>query len=210
MPKRFLVLMTILALLAIAGLTAGCGGGGSTATTAGSAASPLGADAKTYTNTDQGYSFKYPASWKISDQTTLDATAGAGSTSEVAVYDPKGASSNDIFLDLLMVSTYTLNVEIADSDIPSLQSEIQSMLDSLQSQATNAKVTTALAQTQLGSLKGYAVSYTFDKEGVPSTSTLYFLFKGKTEYMLNVQAATENWQKDQAVLSAMTASFAVQ
>ena len=179
------------------------GGSSGTDTTA----ATLGSDAQTYTDATSGYSFQYPATWKISNDTSMEATAGASATGQVAAYNPDGVSANDTYLDLLMVTTYKLNVTVTDADIPALESEIQTVLDGLESQATNLQVLSPLVQTQLGALKGFTVRYSFDKEGVPCTSTLYFLFKGNMEYMVTIQAANQNWESDQDTFAAMVATF---
>jgi hypothetical protein len=94
--------------------------------------------------------------------------------------------------------------------IPDLESEIQGVLTSMESQAGDAQIVSPLAQTEAAGLKGYTVTYTFTKDGVPTTSTLYFLFKGKIEYQLSTRASTVNWDKDQAIFAAMVASFTTQ
>jgi hypothetical protein len=170
-------------------------------------AATLGNDAQTYTDATYGFSFQYPATWKISNDTSIDATGGASATGQAAVFDPDGVSANDIFLDLMMVSTYPQTVTITDADIPALESQIQTLLDGLEGQATNAQVLSPLVQTQLGALKGYTVTYGFDKESVPCTSTLYFLFRGNMEYMVTIQAANQNWESNQDTFAAMLASF---
>ena len=38
-------------------------------------------------------------------------------------------------------------------------------------------------------------------------TTSYFIFSGNIEYQLVLQAASENWEKDQAVFDAFLASF---
>ncbi len=170
-------------------------------------AATLAADAQTYADTTYGFSFQYPATWEVSGDTSIDATAGASASGEIAVFDPNGVSSNGIYLDLMMVSTYPLSVTITDTDIPALESEIQNVLSGLESQGTNVQVLSPLSQTQLGGLKGYTVTYGFDKEGVACTSTLYFLFKGDKEYMLTIQAANQNWESNQDTFAAMVATF---
>jgi hypothetical protein len=170
-------------------------------------AATLAGDAQTYTDATYGFSFQYPAAWKISNDTSVDATSGADAGGGVAIFDPNGVSSNGIYLDLVMVSTYPLSVTITDADIPALESQIQTMLGGLEAQGTNAKVLSPLVQTQLSGLKGYTVTYGFDKEGVPCTSTLYFLFKGDKEYMVTIQAANQNWESNQDTFAAMVASF---
>jgi hypothetical protein len=170
-------------------------------------AAGLGSDANTYTDPKYGYTFQYPATWEIDSGTTTDVTAGGSATSGVGAFDPNGTVANGIYVDLMVVSTYELNITVTDSMIPGLESEIQGVLSSLQSQATDAQVVSPLAPTEAAGLKGYSVTYTFTKDGVPTTSTLYFLFKGNLEYQLSTQASTVNWDKNQAIFAAMVASF---
>ena len=167
----------------------------------------LGADAKTYTDSATGYSFKYPAAWAVDAKATTDAHAGGTSTSSVGAYDPTGTQAGGVFIDLMVISTYKLNITVTDAMIPDLQSEIQKVLDGLEGQASNIQIVAPLARTERAGLKGYQVTYTFDKDGVPATSTLYFLFKGDMEYQVSVQAATDHWDADQAIFTAMVAGF---
>ena len=180
---------------------------GSSAGTPTTTVDVLGADAKTYTDSASGFSFKYPAAWDIDTGATTDAHSGGTSTSSVGAYDPNGTQAGGVFIDLMVVSTYKLNITVTDDLIPSLQSEIQTVLDGLEGQASSIQIVAPLAQTERAGLKGYQVTYTFDKDGVPATSTLYFLFKGDMEYQVSIQAATDHWDKDQAIFAAMVAGF---
>lgn len=206
MRRKGVLLLVLLAVVLSALVLSVAACGGEEATTVSAAAGGI-TDAKTYTDSTYGFNFKYPGAWKIDDGTTTDATAGASSTGSVGAFDPDGAKAEDIFIDLMVVSTYKLNQAISDSDIPALKSELEGVLSDLESQATDAKIVTPLAETTAAGLKGYSVTYTFTKGGVPATSQLYFLFKGDMEYQLITQAATENWAKNQATFSAMVASF---
>ena len=203
----FAVLEFALATLVL--FAAACGG--QTTTTIGGAStttvSALGSDAQTYTSSAYGYTFRYPSTWEIDAGATTEATAGGSATSSVGAFDPKGTVANGIYIDLMVVSTYKLNLTITDTMIPDLKSEIQRVLGSLEGQLGDAKVVSPLTQTEAAGLKGYTVKYTFTKEGIPTTSMLYFLFKGTMEYQMSVQASTVNWDKNQAIFAAMIASF---
>jgi hypothetical protein len=204
MQRRSLMVgIVLLALLAAAFALPACGSssGSSSSTGAGSD------DAKTYTDADYGYSFKYPASWKIQEDTTVDASAGAASTGGVSVFDPKGAKVKSTYIDLMLVSVYKLTVTVDDSVFPQLKSEIEAVLASLESQGTGMRVQEPLAQTTAAGMKGYNVTYSFTKDGTPCTSTLYFLFDGNMEYQLTTQASNENWAANQPIFDAMIASF---
>ncbi len=177
------------------------------ATSGSSGTSAASADTKTYTDSSYGYSFDYPASWKVQEETSVDVSAGGTSTGGVGVFDPKGAKAGDTYIDLMLVSVYKLNATVDDSLLPQLKSEIESVLKDLESQGTGMKVEKPLAETTAAGMTGYNVTYSFTKDGAPCTSTLYFLFDGNMEYQLTTQASNENWAADQPIFDAMIASF---
>jgi len=209
--KNASIVLLMIASLAVVLVASACGGQETTTVSgAANASGAAGSDFQTYTDPTYGFSFQYPNAWELSDQASVDATGGGSSTSQILAYDPDGAASSDgTYVDLLMVTTYRLNVTITDDDIPALESELQGLVDGLTGQGTNAEVTSPLAQTELNGLKGYTTMFSFDKEGVPCTSKLYFLFKDDVEYMVTVQAADQNWEADQAIFNTMVGSFTV-
>jgi hypothetical protein len=194
------IAMAMLAVVvALAALTA-CSGSSSSTTSPSTAT-------KTYTDKSYGYSFEYPATWKIQEQTTVDATAGNTAAGGVGVFDPKGTKVGTTYIDLMLVSVYKLNKTITDSNLGSLKSEIESVLKDLESQGTDMKREKDLSQTTAAGMKGYQVTYSFTKSGTPCMSTLYFLFDKNMEYQLTTQASEENWATDQPIFDAMIASF---
>lgn len=203
MQRRLsMVVIVLLALLVAAFVLPACGSSsGSSSTSAGTGGT------KTYTDADYGYSFEYPESWKIQEETSVDVSAGGTSTGGVGVFNPTGAKAGDTYIDLMLVSVYKLNVTVDDSLLPQLKSEIASVLKSLESQGTGMRVEKPLAETAAAGMKGYNVTYSFTKDGVPCTSTLYFLFDGNMEYQLTTQASNENWAADQPIFDTMIASF---
>jgi PsbP-like protein len=200
--RRSPALILLLALLLTAiGLTA-CGSGSS-----GSSTTVGPGDTKTYKDAAYGYSFEYPASWQIQTGAGSDVTAGGTSAGGVGVFDPKGAKTGSTYVDLMLVSVYKLNATVNDSNLPQVKSEIETVLKSLESQATDMKQEKPLAQTTAAGMNGYDVTYSFTKDGTPCTSTLYFLFDGNVEYQLTTQASNDNWATDQPIFDAMIASF---
>lgn len=195
--------VAVLVMLLMAATIVACGSGGESSGT--TAAGEI--ETKTYTDPDYGYSFEYPESWKIEDSATSDVTAGGAATGTVGVYDPDGTVVDKTYLDLMMVSVYKLNGVVDDSVIPQLKGEIESVLASLESQDSTMKVEEALTETTAAGMKGYKVTYSFTKADTPTTSTLYFLFKGDLEYQLTTQASAANWEADQPIFDAMIASF---
>jgi hypothetical protein len=197
--RRAIALIVLLALLLAATTVAGCGsksGGGTTAS-----------DTKTYSNPAYGYTFTYPATWQIEDQASVDVTAGGTSSGAVGVFNPNGTKAGSTYIDLMLVTVYKLNTTVDDSNLAQIKSEIENVLKSLESQGTDMKRQKPLAQTTAAGMKGYDVTYGFTKEGVPCTSTLYFLFDKNVEYQLTTQASNETWAADQPIFDAMIASF---
>ena len=187
------VLLTLLATLAACGSS---GGGSATG------------DVETYTDKTYGYSFQYPSGWKLQETADqADVSSGAAPAATVAVYDPDGAKTETSYTDLVEVSVYKLNGVVDDSIMPELEAEVESVFAGLESQAKDLAVVEAMSSVSMAGLKGWKITYSFDKDGVPAQSSLYLLFGGSLEYQLLIQSATESWQADQAVFQAFLSSF---
>ncbi|MFH0916388.1 MAG: PsbP-related protein [bacterium] len=178
----------------------------SAAILAGACGSPA-SGVKTYTDADYGYSFQYPASWEVQEGDSADVTAGGSAAGSVGVYDPDGAVAGDTYIDLAQISVYKLNATIDDSMMPAIKTEVEAVLASLESQASDMKTVEALAETNTSGMSGFKVTYSFSKNGAPTTSTLYFLFSGNIEYQLTLQAADTNWEAKRPAFDALVASF---
>ncbi len=197
----------VLALLAVVLSVSACGS--QEKTTLGGA-SGLGDNPQTFTSSANGFTFQYPDGWKIDESATTDATAGSSATSSAAAFDPKGAEADGTFIDLMQVAVYSLDLTITDDILPELETEIQNLLSSIEAQSADAQVASPLATIEAAGLKGYKVTYTFTKGGVPTTSSLYFLFKDNMEYLVTLQAANEHWAGLQDTFGAMLESFKAQ
>ena len=198
-----LVALAALTLLLVSMVVtlAACGGdsGGSAAT----------GDVKTYTDETYGFTFEYPSDWKLQETADqADVTSGASAAKMVAAYDPDGAKSETSYTDLIEVSIYELSGTVDDSVMAQLEEEVKTVFAGLESQANDLKVVEGMTAFSTAGVKGWKITYSFDKEGVPAQSTLYLLFGGSLEYQLLVQSATANWQTDQAVFQAFVSSFA--
>ena len=173
----------------------------------GSSGGSAGSDLKTYTDADYGYSFQYPAGWEVQKGDSADVTAGGSAAGSVGVFNPDGAVAGDTYIDLAQVSVYELNVTIDESMMPAVKTEVEAVLASLESQASDMKIVEALTETTASGMSGFKVTYSFSKNGAPATSTLYFLFTGNIEYQVTLQAASENWEADKPLFDALLASF---
>jgi len=162
----------------------------------------------TYTSDDYGYSFAYPAGWKLEEgRSEADVSAGSSATASVSVYDPQGAVAEEMFIDIMQVSVYELTVTVDDSNMDEIKSEVETVLASLESQGDDLETLAPLDEAKVAGMDGYSVTYSFTKSGSPVTSTLYFLFSGDLEYQVTVQASDENWEANQSVFESMLDSF---
>ncbi len=194
-------------LLGITVVVLGCGGASTTTTSGGPTGSTGGSSVKTYSNGQYGYSFQYPDTWTLSEGSTADVSAGGTAVTSVGVYDPKGTIVNGTAIDMAQISLYKLTVTIDDSMMADLKTEVENVLSSLESKAGEIKTIEALSSTTVNGMKGFKITYSLTKENAPVVSTLYFLFLGKVEYQLTVQASETNWSAKKAVFDSMVASF---
>ena len=164
------------------------------------------AGTKTYTDRVYGYSFDYPGDWVVQEGDPADVTAGNISKSGISVYDPEGAVADRSYIDLFMVSVYELAVTVDESMMPEVRREVERLLIDLEDQGDWTR-TTDLADAAVGGIDGYQVTYTFTTDGVPTTSTFYFLFTGAIQYQLTLQAATKTWDQKQPDFEQIVESF---
>ena len=168
--------------------------------------SACGSSVKKYSDPTYGYSFSYPNAWTVQAGSS-DVTAGGTAAANVGVFNPDGTQVSSTYVDLAMVMVYKLKVTVTDPWSSDIQKELEGVLTSLQGQATDVKVEVPLKHTTTAGLKGYVVTYTFNKDGAALRSTLYFLFNGKYEYELTQQAATATWNATKPALDGIVASF---
>ena len=197
MRSRRLARLVLVATLAVAaaGLALGCesGGGGGT---------------ETYSDSVYGFTFDYPADWQAFTSETAGVTSGADPAAVVTVGDPEGARVDGTGLDLFMVRVYELSRVVDASALSEVRPDLESLIADLQSQDPTWKVEEPLTETSVGGVPGYRTTSSFDWDAdTPVKTTSYFLFDGDIEYQLVLQAATENWEADQAVFAAILASF---
>ena len=200
------------ALLTVVVAATACGSSPSPATTAtkvsGSTLAIFQAGTtKTYTSQQDGYTFLYPKNWAVADQTSVDATAGGSAVSQTGIADPAGAEAGGQKIDVAIIGVYKLTATISAVMMPQARKEVESVLSSIESQASGIKTLEALSQISINGMAGFKVTYSLPKDGVPLTSTMYFLFSGNVEYQVSVQASDAHWANDKPIFDAMMASF---
>jgi hypothetical protein len=189
---RLLVLAVALTL-GVSGLVAGCGSGSAP---------------KTYTDTTYGFSFAYPGDWQVDTTNSSGVSVGAEPTRIVTAGDPKGAKAGSTGLDLFMIRIYELKQVVDKTMLPEVLPLLEGLIADYQTQDPTFKVVAPFKETTVGGVPGYEVTGTFDENAdTPMKTTFYFLFSGKIEYQLVLQAAASTWQADQAVFADFLASF---
>jgi hypothetical protein len=187
-----LAMTVALLLLSVAFALGACGSG---STTAGST---------TYVDPDYGFSFDYPAGWNLEK---FDA-AQSNALRDIAVGDPDGASAGGRGVDGVVISLRRLNQAVDESLLPDVKPELERLFTDMQSQNETWQTLEPLTQTTVAGLPGYVTTASFDFDAnTPAMTTYYLLFDGQIQYFLVVQAAAENWEKDQGVFDALIASF---
>jgi hypothetical protein len=195
--RRLALLLVLVAALtvAVSGLLAGCGSGDSGGTSA-------------YTDSTYGFSFDYPADWKVVTSENADVTSGADAAKVITVGDPNGTRVGDTGLDLFMVRVYELNAVVDETSMPEVLPLLEGLVADFKSQNPTFKTEGPLTQTSVAGMPGYVVTGTFDENAdTPMKTTFYFLFAGNIEYQVTVQASAKTWEADQAVFAAFLESF---
>jgi hypothetical protein len=178
-------------------LAVGCGDSGDSA---------AGGD-RIYTDPDYGFSFEYPATWRIQEGDSSGVTPGGDPMASVKVYNPEGTVANDTYIDLALVSVYELNVVVEDSTMPKIRAEVERVIADLERLAVGMQTVEALSEAEVNGMPGFETTYTFPRGDTTVKSTLYFLFDGDIEYQFTMQAATENWEKNTPIFDALVSSF---
>lgn len=161
----------------------------------------------TYTDADYGYSFAYPSDWRLDEDSSAEVEGGIAAAKGVSAIDPKGAKGDEFYVDLFQVSIYELNITIDEAALPEVKPQLEQMIAGIGSQDPSWEVLEAMSEAEVGGLSGFKTLVTHLMDGRQVKSRLYFLFDGRTEYELMLQAATESWDAIQPDFEAILASF---
>ncbi len=202
-PSYVVLMLSVVLILGVCGFSVGCGSEDVVDTT-----SPADtAEVKSYTDPIYGFSFDYPADWKLDEDSGAEIEGGINAAKGVSVFDPQGASNGRYFLNVFQVSVYELAMTIDDSVLPDVKPQLESAIAGVASQDESWETLEAMSAAEAGGLNGFKTTVTHALDGEMVKSTLYFLFDGSIEYELMLQAGVEDWETAQADLGAVLASF---
>lgn len=209
--RRFPVIAA--SVLIAAGLVSGCSASvsvGDTSPAPATSGSTSGVElTETLSNSDYGFSFKYAAPFEPQDDTSFAGEGGGDSSTTSAVFDTKGAQIGGQYRDAFVVNVYPLNAEITDADLPAAKAELENTVIPELKASTPGMQISELTEGSLAGKTAYVADVSFDVEGQPIKSTMYFVFSGSTEYQVLVQAAAKNWDGLQPTFDAMLDSFTI-
>ena len=198
-----LVLAGLALVLTACGSSAGAGGG-----TGAASGSPSPAGLATFTNDRYRFALSYPAQFTRS-RPKKEAEVGSGPVYDVIFADRNGARNGDAYLDAIDVSVYKLARAVTPADVAQLTPQLQDMLARSTGSLSDVKIEQPLTRANVNGVTGFSVRYTFTDAGQPLTVAAYFLFKGKYEYQISMQAASEHWNALKPGMQIAVQSFLV-
>jgi hypothetical protein len=199
--RRAATLLLLLAALTLA--VAACGGSGES----GGGSSDGGTTA--YTNDQYDFAMTYDT--RFTEGKPVEGTsAGASAVFDVVFADKQGTIVSDRYVDAIEVLVYELARQVKPGEVPKLKTEVQGVVDQLLTSASSAQVVEPLTEVTVIDVPGFRFSYTYDESGTELTAVTYFLFKGKYEYEITTQSATEKWEALSGTFDAAVQSFTIQ
>ncbi|MBN2205257.1 MAG: hypothetical protein JW767_09570 [Thermoleophilia bacterium] len=163
----------------------------------------------TYRNDEFGFSITYPERYVQSDPVT---SGGAGGSAEfsVAFVDPDGTEIGGLAVDGVYVAVYDLGIEFMADEVADLEVEFVSLVDELVGGLENGTVTAPVVPVEINGTPGFDVNYTYTNEGTEMQAWSMFLVKGKYEYMITSQVASDRFDEMLPELEAAAMSFTIE
>ena len=174
-----------------------------------SASAETAALTETLVNDQYGFSFGYSPPFEPQAQTEFSGGGGADSTTTEAVFDTEGAQIGGQYRDAFVVNVYPLQSEVTAENLPDARVELENTVIPQLKASTPGMTVSPLADTTVAGRPAFTADVSFEVEGEPIESTMYFVFDGRTEYQILTQAAKKNWDGLQSTFESMLASFTI-
>jgi hypothetical protein len=200
--RRYVALALLATGLALT--TTGCGRGAGAP-----AGDPVTTSTRTYTNDRYGFSITVDSEFRRGEP-TAQTSAGGDAVLSVIFADQHGPTISGRYVNAIQVSVYELARSLEPAEVPQLQQEVQGIVDQLMSSVPSADVVEPLREAEIDGVPGFRFTYTYEQEARRLTAVTFFLFKGRTEYQVTTQAASDDWEAVKARMAAAAESFAVQ
>ena len=201
-PRFALLLVAIALLVALPAMLTGCGN-----TTTATTAAKTSGGFKTYTDPVYGFSFVYPSDWQIKSSDKAQVTSGAAALYTLGAYNPRGASAQGSYIDVMEVQLYALDASVTESMRDQIKPKVQDLFSNLEKQSGGWKAIGQLTDVAYGDLWGWKMTYSFTVKGTPSYTTFYALFHDTMEYQLLVQASSATWDGYKSIFDTFVSSL---
>ncbi len=179
---------------------------GGAATTSGPASTAQGST-KPYEDKQYKYGFSYPKNWRLTEDVSVEGSAGGKAAKTVGVFDPKGDRKGDTLQNGVALSVYKLNTVVDGSLMPAFKEELAGVLPELESQLTDVVVVEPLRETSINGIPGFETTYTFADGDKTLRSRMLFLISGDLEYQITAQTVDTSWDETQPQLNIILGSF---
>lgn len=165
---------------------------------------------KTYVDKQASYAFEYPSSWKKMPYVSATGSASPFALGQVALGNPRGAKSNGLAVDMILVGAVKGATNLTGSDPSSVLRSLKSFLTSLVSQTPAIRASDRPTEfvTSTG-LRGITTTWTETLNGQSVRGGIYVLPAGQMIYLICVQASEADWPTCKPLFDATVQSFKV-
>ena len=172
------------------------------------AGSPSDQSMALYTDEGAGFSFQYPGSWS---KEPYSSTMGNQVTpaAQVAFADPRGATYQQMGIDIIMVAVVEAPVEFTEAMRPTMSIGLGQYLARMQVDVPGFEVKTPVADCTIGGIRGVMAGFTALVGSQRIVAETYFLPLGYGQYQVFFQASEQNWDKNKPLFDAVLRSFRV-
>jgi hypothetical protein len=160
-----------------------------------------------YDDAGLGFSFVYPAGWKLTESAAVGHNIGGAPLKTVGAFDPTGNRKDEILLEGVSVSVFNLGVGVTDEHLPTFRAEVEDKVSLLQAGLSKVIILEPLRETTVGYEPGFETTFTFDHQGRRLRTRLVFVVSGDLEYQLVSQAADASYDTSRPQLDMVVDSF---
>ncbi len=161
-----------------------------------------------YRNDDHGFIVTYGPTFE-EGASREGSGADRSPVFEIAFPAPDGARIDDIYLDGVRVSVFTLPQKVKPAQVRRLKDAYAEVVDGMLASLTDAEVTDTLKPMELNGVPGFNLGYTYRQGETTIKSVTFFLVKDEREFHVTGQATLEDWDAIAPELEAAIMSFTV-
>jgi hypothetical protein len=167
---------------------------------------PLGPISR-YEDTGLGFSFIYPAGWRVTESAEVGRKVGGVPLKTVGAFDPTGSRKQEVLFEGVTVSAFNLGVGVNEDLEATFRNEVEDKVSLVQAGLSKVVVLEPLRDTVVGYEPGYETTFAFDDGGRRLRTRLVFVVVGDLEYQLVAQAVDASYDTVRPQLDMVVDSF---